>query len=47
MIWSLWIVFFHMKRKMRRTINRGWVEVRLCHLMLHSDGSHEWEMIEA
>ena len=35
------------QRKMRRAINRGWVEVRLCHLILHSDGSHEWEMIEA
>ena len=35
------------QREMRRAINRGWVEVRLCHLILHSDGSHEWEMIEA
>jgi hypothetical protein len=33
------------QRKMRRAINRGWVEVRLCHLILHSNGSHEWELI--
>jgi hypothetical protein len=32
------------QREMRRAINRGWVEVRLCHLILHSDGSHEWEI---
>ena len=34
------------QREMRRAIHRGWVEVRLCHLILHSDGSHEWEIIE-
>ena len=32
------------QREMRRAVNRGWVEVRLCHLILHSDGSHEWEI---
>ena len=34
------------QRKMRRAINRGWVDVRLCHLILHSDGSYEWEITE-
>ena len=34
------------QREMRRAIKRGWVEVRLCHLILHSDGSHEWEITE-
>ena len=32
------------QKKMRRAINRGWVNVRLCHLIQHSDGSHEWEI---
>jgi len=34
------------QRKMRRAINRGWVDVRLCHLILHSEGNHEWEITE-
>ena len=34
------------QRKMHRAINRGWVEIRLCHLILHSDGNHEWEITE-
>ena len=32
------------QRKMRRAISQGWVRVRLCHLILYSDGAHEWEI---
>ena len=35
------------QRKMRRAINRRLVEVRLCHLIVYSDGSHEWELIKS
>jgi hypothetical protein len=32
------------QRDMRRAISRGWLEVRLCHLITHPDGSHDWEI---
>ena len=34
------------QRKMRRAIKQGKVSVRLCHLILFSDGTHEWEIID-
>jgi len=34
------------QRAMRRAIKQGKVSVRLCHLILYSDGTHEWELIE-
>ena len=32
------------QRAMRRAIKQGKVSVRLCHLILYSDGDHEWEL---
>ena len=34
------------QRKMRRAIKQGKVSVRLSHLILYSDGTHEWDLIE-
>ena len=31
---------------MRRAIKQDNVSVRLCHLILYSDGAHEWEIID-
>ena len=33
------------QRRMRLAISRGRVKVRLCHLIMHKDGSHEWEFV--
>jgi len=35
------------QRHMRLAISRGKVKVRLCHLVLHKDGTHEWVVTES
>ncbi len=35
------------QRRMRLAISRGRVRVGLCHLIMHQDGNHEWEVTKS
>ena len=35
-----------MSFSVRKSIKQGKVSVRLSHLILYSDGTHEWDLIE-